>query len=111
LQVLLTVGVVLPAAALNVFYRDIRFLVPLAVQVWLYATPVIYPVSLVPAPLRLVYALNPLVGIIDSYRRVVVQGLSPVPEYLAMSTLISAVLAIGGYAYFKRAEATFADFI
>lgn len=110
-QVLLTLGVVLPAAALNVFFRDIRFVVPLAVQVLMYATPVIYPVSLVPPSLRLIYAINPLVGIIDSYRRVVVQGLPPVPEYLTMSALVSILLAVVGYAYFKQVEASFADCI
>jgi lipopolysaccharide transport system permease protein len=108
-QVMLTLGIVLPAAALNVFYRDIRFMVPLAVQVLLYATPVIYSVSLVPERLRLFYAINPLVGIIDSYRRVVLQGVAPVPEYLAMSTSVSLVLAVAGYAYFKRVEGAFAD--
>jgi lipopolysaccharide transport system permease protein len=110
-QVLLTLGVVLPASALNVFYRDIRFVVPLAIQLWLYATPVIYPVSLVPAPVRPLYILNPMVGLIDSYRRVIVQGLPPVPEYLAISTVVSLVLAVAGYTYFKRSEASFADLI
>jgi lipopolysaccharide transport system permease protein len=111
LQIVLTLGIVLPAAALNVFYRDIRFVIPLAVQVWLYATPVIYPLSLVPDRLRPLYALNPLVGIMDSYRRVTLYGQLPDPYYLGSSVVISCLLAVAGYAYFKHAEVRFADVI
>jgi lipopolysaccharide transport system permease protein len=111
LQVVLTLGVVLPAAAINVFYRDVRFLVPLITQVWLYATPVIYPTSVVPEPLRGLYMLNPMVGVIDSYRRVVLLGQAPELTYLATSATISLGLAVVGYTYFKRSESTFADLI
>jgi homopolymeric O-antigen transport system permease protein len=110
-QVLLTVGVVVPVSALNVFYRDVRFLVPLALQVWMYATPVVYPLSLVPDRFRTVYALNPMVGIVDSYRRVLLEGLAPVPEFLAISIAASFVLAVAGFAWFKSREALFADLI
>ncbi len=111
LQVCLVLGIVLPAAAINVFYRDVRFLIPLATQLWLYATPVIYPVSLVPEQFRLLYALNPMVGIIDSYRQVILLGLPPVPEYLALSAVVSLALLLIGYRYFKRSEGAFADLI
>jgi lipopolysaccharide transport system permease protein len=110
-QIVLALGVVLPASALNVFYRDIRFIVPLAVQVWMYATPIIYPISLVPDQLRGVYALNPMVGIVDSYRRVLLHGSPPSMEYLGLSAVISTSLLIIGYAYFKRMEQYFADLI
>jgi lipopolysaccharide transport system permease protein len=111
LQILLILGVVLPASAISVFYRDVRFVVPLALQLWLYATPIVYPITMVPEAYRLFYALNPMVGIVDSYRRVLLQGSPPVPQYLAVSALSSIVLATVGYAYFKRAEDRFADFI
>lgn len=110
-QILLTLGIVLPAAALNVFYRDIRFIVPVAVQLWLYATPIIYPVSVVPAAFRTVYLLNPMAGLVDSYRRVLLHGEPPAPEALGFSLFISLLLAAAGYAYFKRAEGDFADLI
>jgi homopolymeric O-antigen transport system permease protein len=111
IQILLILGIVLPASALTVFYRDVRFIVPLGVQLWLYATPIIYPVSMVPEPFRLIYALNPMVGIVDSFRRVILQGVAPVPEYLAISAVMSIVLAFIGYTYFKRSEGSFADLI
>jgi lipopolysaccharide transport system permease protein len=111
IQILLIVGVVLPAAALNVFYRDIRFVVPVAVQLWLYATPIIYPMSLVPEALRTLYLFNPMAGLVDSYRRVLLRGEPPQAEPLAISATISVVLAVVGYMYFKRSEAVFADLI
>lgn len=109
IQIALVLGIVLPASAMLVFYRDIRFIIPLAIQLWLYATPVIYPISVVPERFRLLYAVNPMVGIIDSYRRVLLQGVAPNPEYLGMSIVVSVVLAIAGYAYFKHSEESFAD--
>jgi len=111
LQLVVILGIVLPACALNVFYRDIRFIVPLALQIWLYATPIIYPVSLVPDSLRLVYAINPMVGIVDGYRRVILHGQPPSIEYLATSALIGVILVVFGYAYFKHSEEVFADLI
>lgn len=111
LQILLIVGIVIPASALNVFYRDIRFLVPLATQLWMYASPVIYPISLVPERWRPLYALNPMVGIVDSYRRTLLQGEPPNIEYLTISACVSVLFAVAGYAYFKRSEPRFADLI
>jgi lipopolysaccharide transport system permease protein len=111
IQVLLILGIVIPASALNVFYRDIRFVVPLAVQLWLYATPVIYPISVVPEAWRHLYALNPMVGIVESYRQVVLLGQPPVFDYLGISALVSIGLVVGGYAYFKHSEPLFADLI
>jgi lipopolysaccharide transport system permease protein len=110
-QILLTVGVTLPASAFIVFYRDVRFVVPLGIQLWMYASPVIYPVSMVPERFRVLYALNPMVGIVDSYRRVIIQGEAPNLQYLAISTLVSLSLAGLGYLYFKRSEGSFADLI
>ena len=109
LQVMLVIGVALPAAAISVSFRDVRFVIPLGLQLWLYATPVAYPVTLVPERFRYVYALNPMVGLVDSYRRVFIQGEPPVPEYVALCAVLSTVLAAAGYLYFKHAESTFAD--
>ncbi len=110
-QVLLALGVVLPLAALNVFYRDVRFVVPLVVQLWMYATPIIYPLSLVPASIRPFYSLNPMVGIVDSYRRVILHGSPPSFEYFGLSVAVSLILVLVGYAYFKSMEQYFADLI
>ena len=110
-QMLLTLGVVLFASALNVFYRDIRFVVPLGMQLWMYMTPIIYPLSLVPERFRALYMLNPMAGLIYAYRRIVLQGKSPDATYLLTAAVISVVVFLLAYAYFKRAEAVFADII
>jgi len=111
IQILLTMGVVLFASALNVFYRDIRFVVPLGMQLWMYLTPIIYPLSLVPERFRALYMLNPMAGLIDSYRRIILQGQWPDAIYLLTAAAISVVVFLLAYIYFKRAEAVFADII
>ena len=110
-QVLLILGIVLLASAVNVFYRDIRFVVPLAVQLWMYATPIIYPVTLVPERFRGVYMLNPMTGLIESYRAVLLQGVWPDWSNLGIAAGVSAMLFLLGYTYFKRVEWQFADII
>lgn len=111
LQIVLTLGIVLVGAALNVFYRDIRFIVPLGIQLWLYASPVIYPITLVPERYRALYMLNPMAGLIHSYRRIFLNGEPPSWEYLGISALSALVLVLGGYWLFKRLELSFADII
>jgi lipopolysaccharide transport system permease protein len=110
-QVILTLGVVFFASTFNVWYRDIRFVVPLGLQLWLYASPIIYPVSLVPERWRAPYMLNPMASLMDSYRRVILLGQPPQYAYLLWAVLLSATLCVSGYAYFKRSEPRFADVI
>ena len=86
-------------------------MVTLGLQIWLYVTPVSYPLSLVPAYLRPFYILNPMVGLIDSFRTVVGHGQAPDWVLLAISTAMSGIILIGAYVYFKRAERVFADII
>ena len=111
LQVALTIGVILLGATLNVFFRDIRFIVPLLLQIWLYATPVIYPVSMVPQWLLPYYALNPMVGIIESYRAIFLHAASPAWNLLAIGTVVTLVVLCMGFVFFKRTEPLFADII
>lgn len=111
IQIVLTLGVTLLGAAINVFYRDVRFVVPLTLQLWMYATPVIYPLSAVPSWLQPVYALNPMVGIIDSYRRTLLLAEAPLASYLGLSTVLSLGILLLAYIYFKRVEWQFADLI
>lgn len=110
-QIVLTFGVVLIGSAVNVFFRDIRFIVPLAIQLWMYASPVIYPVSVVPEELRTLYMLNPMAGLLTSYRRVILHGLPPSPQDLGIAAVIAGFLCIVGYWFFKRVERQFADII
>ena len=111
IQLMLTLGIVLFASALNVFYRDIRFVVPLGMQLWMYLTPIIYPLSMVPEQFRGLYMLNPMAGLIDSYRRIVLQARWPDTTYLLTAAIISVIVFLLAYVYFKRAEAVFADII
>jgi len=110
-QVLLILGIVFFVSALNVFYRDFRFLVPLGVQLWMYATPVIYPVTLVPERFQIFYMLNPMAGLIESYRSVTIHGILPNMWYLGLSAVISLVIFLSGYLYFKKVEWMFSDLI
>jgi lipopolysaccharide transport system permease protein len=111
IQIILTIGVTLLGSATIVFFRDMRFVVPLITQVWMYATPIIYPTELIPEPLRLYYFLNPMVGIIDGYRRALLMGQGPQTTALLCSAVISCILLVLGYAFFKRVEPLFADVI
>ncbi len=110
-QIIFTIGVVLIAAALNVFYRDVRFVLPLLTQLWLYATPVIYPQSIVPEQFRGLYLLNPMAGLIEGYREVLLHGQTPNLQSLVAASLISIALFVVAYLYFERVEPTFADVI
>ena len=111
IQTILTAGVVLLGSAAIVFFRDVRFVVPLLIQVWMYASPVIYPTDLVPPAYLSLYFLNPMAGIIDGYRRVLVLGQAPNIPALLAATLISLALLFLGYFVFKRSEPLFADLI
>jgi lipopolysaccharide transport system permease protein len=111
IQVVLILGVSLLGAAINVFFRDVRFIVPLGIQLWLYASPVIYPLSLVPPRYQTLYMLNPMAGIITSFRRVVLHGLQPEPRPLGIAVVLSVSLFVAAYWLFKKVEKQFADII
>ncbi len=111
LQITLALGMGLILAALNVSYRDVRFIVPVALQLWLYLTPVIYPTSMVPERFRTLYMLNPMAGIIDGYRQILLYNRLPDLITLWPALIISLIMLVGAYAYFKWAEAEFADVI
>ena len=79
--------------------------------IWMYVTPVIYPISMVPERFRGLYMLNPMAGIIDGYRRALLLGQYPEWGYLGLATAVSVAILLFGYRYFKQAEAQFADLI
>lgn len=111
LQTTLIIGIALIVAALNVFYRDFRFVVPLGIQLWLYATPIIYPLSLVPERIQSLYMMNPMAGLIESYRSVLLYDQWPNWDHLLSAAVVSVVLLLVGYWFFKRVESAFADII
>lgn len=111
IQTLLTLGVALFLSALNVRYRDVRHALPLLIQIWMYASPVVYPVSLIPEKYRGLYMLNPLAPLLQSYRSVTLHGQSPDLATLAVAALTAVAAFWIGYRYFKSTERTFADTI
>jgi homopolymeric O-antigen transport system permease protein len=98
-------------SAMQVRFRDVGVAMPLLLQLWMFASPVVYPLSAVPVRWRGLYALNPMVGVIENFRRVVLQGVAPDFQSLAMSAVIAVILLPLAYLYFKRVEATMADVI
>jgi lipopolysaccharide transport system permease protein len=107
---LLAAGTGMLFAALNVRFRDIRFALPFFVQFWMFATPVIYPASLVPAKWHWVLALNPMAGMVEGFRAAIF-GMPLDWQMLAISTLAAVLLLIYSAYFFRRAERTFADVI
>lgn len=96
-------------AALNIQYRDVKYVTPFLLQVWMYASPIVYPLSLVPERYRLVYALNPMVGVIEGFRSVLL-GTSFVEwSTISISLLFGMLLFVSGALYFRRVEGVFAD--
>ncbi len=111
---LLALGIGTWLSALNVKYRDIRYVIPFLIQFWMFATPVIYPASLVPQHLRLIFALNPMTGIIEGYRVALLGGVNGARfNWVALGPSAAITLAILIYAAydFRRMEKTFADII
>jgi lipopolysaccharide transport system permease protein len=106
-----SLGVGLWLAALNVQYRDVRYAVPFLTQLWLFATPIAYPSSLLAEPWRTLYGLNPMVGVVEGYRWALLGAGSPPGRMVLMSCVAALVVLIGGILYFRRMEQTFADVI
>ncbi len=112
IQVVFTLGAGCFLSALNVTYRDVRYAIPLLLQLWLYATPIVYPFSLVPPGFRFWYVLvNPMAILIDGYRTALLKGKVPALTLLALATIVSLVACLAAFAYFRKAEREFADII
>ena len=103
-------GVTAALSAANVRYRDVRYLVPFATQLWLFATPVAYPITLLHSPWRTLSAINPMTGVVEGFRWAVL-GTPLSWTLIAVSTASAAVMLVGGLAYFNRVERQFADII
>jgi lipopolysaccharide transport system permease protein len=111
LAVVTALGVGILLAALNVRYRDVTIAVPLIVQVWLFTSPVIYPGSLVEGAWRYVYALNPIVSVVDGVRWALLGAAAPLPGAVAISAAVALAVTGAGVVYFRMTEHYFADLI
>lgn len=109
------VGLGLLLSALQVHYRDVGLAMPVLVQIWLFATPVLYPLSTVeaalPTPLYTLYTMNPMAGVVDTFRRAVVLHQPPDFQALGLAMLVAALLVPLAYVYFKYVELTMADVV
>jgi lipopolysaccharide transport system permease protein len=111
LTILTALAVGLWFSALNVQYRDIQHMVPFIIQVWMYASPIVYPIETIPAGIwRVLYGLNPMVGVIQGFRWALLGG-SPPDLTMLISVGVVLVLFVSGLYYFRRMEKTFADIV
>jgi lipopolysaccharide transport system permease protein len=106
----MALGIGLWSAALNVRYRDVRVMIPFVLQIWMYVTPVVYPLDKLPAVLRELVLLNPMLGVIEGFRWCLFGGVAPWSA-LAVSTGYALLFLVTGLAFFRREERSFVDVI
>lgn len=111
LAVATALGVGIWLSALDVQYRDVRYAIPFLIQIWLFATPVVYPSSLVPEPYRAILGLNPMAGVVEGFRWALLGNPHPPFGLLLVSALVVLLLLSSGILYFRRMERIFADVI
>jgi lipopolysaccharide transport system permease protein len=98
-------------SSLNVKYRDVRYTIPFLTQIWMFATPVAYPSSLVPKQWRALLGLNPMAGVVEAFRWALLGNAHSPGPLLAVSVAAVVILLVGGLIYFRRTESTFADVV
>ena len=110
MAVVTALGVGTFLAAVNVRYRDVKYVVPFLVQLWMFASPVVYTSTLIPAKWQVIYALNPMTGVVEGFRWALVGGPRP-DDLILVSAVASLLVLLGSLVYFRRVERTFADVI
>lgn len=111
LTVVTSLGVSLWLSALNVQFRDVRHVLPFLTQLWLFATPIAYPSSLLPEPWKMLYSINPMVGVVEGFRWALLGADSAPGPMIIVSALAALAILVSGTFYFRRLEKTFADVI
>lgn len=111
LALVTALGVGLWLSALNVIYRDIGYIMPFLTQLWFYVTPIVYSSSELPERYRLIYALNPMAGVVEGFRWALLGAQTAPGPMVAVSAAISLVILVSGLYYFRRMERTFADMV
>jgi lipopolysaccharide transport system permease protein len=111
LAMITALGAGLWLAALNVSYRDVGYVIPFLVRVWFFTTPITYAISIVPAAYLPLYALNPMVGVVEGFRWALLGSAAPSIWLVLPSVAVSVALLVSGALYFRRMERTFADVV
>lgn len=111
LALITSLGIGLWLSALNVQYRDVKYVVPFIAQFWMLATPIAYPSSLLKEPLRTIYGLNPMAGVVEGFRWALLGSKITVGPLLLVSSVMAVLILVGGAFYFRRMEKTFADIV
>ncbi|MCD6356279.1 MAG: ABC transporter permease [Anaerolineaceae bacterium] len=111
LTLVTAIGVGLWLSALNVLYRDINYILPFLTQFWMYLTPIAYPSSMVPEEWRAIYALNPMVGVVEGFRWVLLGTEQPSGIMTMVSSAVAVILLVSGMFFFRRTERLFADMV
>ena len=106
-----SLGVSLWLSALNVEYRDVRYVVPFIVQFWMFATPIAYPSSLLSEPWRTLYGVNPMVGVTEGFRWALLGTQTAPGSIIVVSSFVALLVLVGGAFYFRRMEKSFADIV
>jgi len=111
LATITALGVALWLSALNVEFRDIRYVIPFILQFWLFATPIAYPSTLLPEPWRTIYGMNPMVGVVEGFRWALLGSATAPGPIVLVSTCVAVAVMVTGAFYFRRMESTFADVV
>jgi lipopolysaccharide transport system permease protein len=111
LMILIASGTGMVLAALSAKYRDVRYTIPFLIQFWMFATPIVYPASMIPEKYRMIYALNPMTGVIEGFRSAILGKTAFPTEMVLISTIIGLGVFLIGLIYFKQVERYFADVI
>ena len=109
LALIATLAISLWLSVVNVEFRDVQYAIPFLTQAWMFATPVVYPASLVPAKWHLVYALNPMALVIEGFRWGLLDGPAPALDDILVSIAVTGVLFAGGLLVFERLTRSFVD--
>jgi lipopolysaccharide transport system permease protein len=111
LSIIASLSVSLWLSAMNVQFRDVQYIMPFLTQLWLFATPIAYPSSLLSEPWKTIYGINPMVGVVEGFRWALLGTATAPGAMIIVSTLVTLVLLISGSLYFRRMEKTFADVV
>jgi lipopolysaccharide transport system permease protein len=111
LAMVTALGVGLWLSAINVRFRDVRYIVPFLVQIWMFATPIAYSSSLLPEKWHNLYALNPMVGVVDGFRWILLDTATAPGPSMIISSVVAVVMLVTGAFYFRRMERRFADVV